>query len=173
MDKLSKHGSLFDFVTMIAVAAGVIYGAIEVRNLREAREREAMFRLFEIGESESYINALMFVRNLPDSLTRPQLDSAIKANEAAVRYIGTTWEGLGLLVYRRQVPLPSVDELYAGPILLSWNKLKPWIEDRRRTGNRQSFYEWFQWLAERLNEYEKDGERTPAYIAHKNWKWQK
>ncbi len=168
-----KHKWVFDFVTMIAVVTGVIYGAIEIHNFSEEHESEAIFRLFEIGESETYSNALTFVRNLPDTATFVHLDSLIKNNEAAVRYLGTTWEGLGLLIYHRQIPLPWVDALYGGPILLSWNKLKPWIGEHRRTDNRLYLYEWFEWLADRLSEYEKDGARSPATVAYKNWQWNK
>lgn len=166
-----KHSWLFDFVTMVAVVSGVIYGAIEVGNLREAREREAMIRLYEIGEAEAYVNAVTLVINLPDTLTAIQMNRIVKENETTIRYLWTTFEGLGVLVYRKQIPLPWVDELYGGPIMTTFRKLKPWIEYRRIETHRQSYNEWYQWLAERLAEYEKDGERTPAHIAHKDWKW--
>jgi hypothetical protein len=35
---------------------------------------------------------------------------------------------------------------------------------------RDTFMEWFQWLAERMLEREQAEEPVPAYLAHRGWK---
>jgi hypothetical protein len=74
------------------------------------------------------------------------------------------------MVFRREVTLDLVDDFFSGPILLSWQKLKVYSEECRRTLNRETFNEWFHWLAERMMEREKLSPPVPAYIAHRTWR---
>ena len=66
-------------------------------------------------------------------------------------------------------PGAMVDDFFSGPIL-SWQKLKVFSEEWRRTLNRETGNEWFHWLAERLMEREKLSPPVPAYIAHRSWR---
>ena len=54
----------------------------------------------------------------------------------------------------------------SGPAL--WRKLAPWVEMLRDEQEAQTMFEWFQWLAERLegNNMPTD---IPAYEEHKDW----
>jgi hypothetical protein len=75
-----------------------------------------------------------------------------------------------VLVFRREVTLEMVDNFFSGPILLSWQKLKVYSEEWRRTLKRETFNEWFHWLVERMMEREKLSPPVPAYIAHRTWR---
>jgi hypothetical protein len=50
-----------------------------------------------------------------------------------------------------------------------WKRLAPWVIQLRREQSRQSVYEWFQWLVERLGERER---RTTvgAYVRFRDWR---
>lgn len=54
----------------------------------------------------------------------------------------------------------------SGPAL--WRKLAPWVEMLREEQEAPSVFEWFQWLAERLDGNHVPNE-NPAYEAHKDW----
>jgi hypothetical protein len=90
--------------------------------------------------------------------------------EDAVYLVSLTWESLGVLVYRRQVTLDLVDDFFSGPLVISWQKLKVYSEEWRRTLNRETGNEWFHWLAERMLEREKTSPPIPAYVAHRHWR---
>ena len=81
----------------------------------------------------------------------------------------TTWESLGILVYRGEVDLDLVDEFFSGPIKVSWRKLQGHVLGEREMLGRETIEEWFQWLTERLAERESERPRVPAHIAHKYW----
>src|SRR4029077_9356821 len=90
--------------------------------------------------------------------------------EDAVYLVSLTWESLGVLVFRHEVTLDLVDDFFSGPIVLSWQKLKVYSEEWRRTLNRETGNEWFHWLAERMMEREKLSPPAPAYVAHRTWR---
>jgi hypothetical protein len=53
---------------------------------------------------------------------------------------------------------------------VSWRKLHGYVEEDRHDLRRETVWEWFQWLAERMSEHEKQTPPVPAHIAHKDWK---
>jgi hypothetical protein len=98
-----------------------------------------------------------------------ELRSGPKEIEDAAVFIGTTLETIGVLVHRRMVPLDLVDDLMGDAIVNFWSPLKDWVETMRREQSRESFYEWFQWLVERLAERER--RRTVgAHVRYATWK---
>jgi hypothetical protein len=72
--------------------------------------------------------------------------------------------------FSRQFTIDVVDDFFSGPILISWRKLLPYTTDLRQRYQRETWSEWFQWLAERMMERESKTAAVPAYIAHRDWK---
>ena len=87
------------------------------------------------------------------------------ANTLMVQY-----EFLGVLVYQRMVPLDTLDILVGGIIRASWRRLRVYIELQRDERNLPNIAEWFQWLAERLEEYGRPEKALGTHIAFKDWK---
>ena len=113
--------------------------------------------------------ALNRLVDLPDGLSKQQLEKHLGQDMKFISLLMTTWEGLGILTYRREVSLEILEDFFSGPIALSWQKLRRTVEEMRRIGGRDTYYEWFQWLAERLEERETAAIPIPANIEHRNW----
>ena len=79
------------------------------------------------------------------------------------------YETLGYLVYRGIMPIELVEELVGGVGVHLWNRLRPWAESIRAEQGQPLLLEWFQWLAERLQERNRP-QATPAYIRLQSWK---
>ena len=79
-----------------------------------------------------------------------------------------TFEALGVMVYRRDVSLEMVDELFRFGTLQTWKKMKPLTLDIRETTGYSGWNEWHQWLAERLMEKSQE-QPVPAYEAYSDW----
>ena len=73
-------------------------------------------------------------------------------------------------MFNREFSIDLIDQAYSGPILISWSKLERYITDLRNDLNRETFFEWFQWLAERIKEREDLKPAVPAYIEHSKWR---
>jgi hypothetical protein len=52
--------------------------------------------------------------------------------------------------------------------VILWRKLRPWVEAGRIEGRHPLLFEWFQWLAERL-EARGRPTQTPAFLKHRDW----
>jgi hypothetical protein len=162
--------TIANLINALAVTAGVIFAASQISYYRQRRRREAMLELVRSFQSPAFTSALRRVFSLPDGADSQKIREVLGPDgEDAVYLVALTWESLGVLVFHREVTLDLVDDFFSGPIVLSWQKLKVYSEEWRRTLNRETGNEWFHWLAERMMEREKLSPPVPAYIAHRTW----
>src|SRR5437879_12999060 len=163
--------TIANLINASAVTARGSFAAAPIRQYRQRRERDAMLELVRSFQSPAFTSALRRVLSLPDGADTRKIREVLGPDgEDAVYLVSLTWESLGVLVFRREVTLDLVDDFFSGPILLSWQKLKVYSEEWRRALNRDTFSEWFHWLAERMMEREKLSPPVPAYIAHRTWR---
>lgn len=163
--------TLANLINAIAVTAGVIFAAAQIRQYRQRRQRDAMLELVRSFQSPAFTAALRRVLSLPDGADAAKIREVLGPDgEDAVYLVSLTWESLGVLVFRRQITLDLVDDFFSGPLVISWQKLEVYSEEWRHTLNRETGNEWFHWLAERMLEREKTSPPIPAYVAHRRWR---
>jgi hypothetical protein len=142
--------TLANLINAFAVTAGVIFAAAQIRYYRQRRRRESMLELVRSFQSPAFTSALRRVLSLPDGADARKIREVLGPDgEDAVYLVSLTWESLGVLLFRREVTLDLIDDFFSGPILLSWQKLRVYSEEWRRTLHRETGSEWFHWLAER------------------------
>jgi hypothetical protein len=159
-----------DVVNAGAVTIGVAFAATQLVDLRRQRKRDAMLALVRSFQSADFTTALRRVNSLPDGADRATIRAALGPDgEDQIFLVGLTWESLGVLVFRREVTLDLIDDFFSGAIVLSWRKLHVYVEEDRRDLGRETVWEWFQWLYDRMAERESHARAVPAQIAHRNW----
>jgi hypothetical protein len=161
---------IFQIISTSAVILGIAFGILNLRNFQKMRKREAAILMLNSFQTNEFVRGLLLVFNLPEPVGKAEVDGMPKDDYLALYLLLGTWERLGILVYRDEIPLDLVDDAFSGPILISWEKLKGFVEEFRANVRRDTGFEWFQWLAERMMEREKTTSAIPAYIAHKTWK---
>jgi hypothetical protein len=155
-------------ITTIAIVIGVGFGAYEIRGLRERRTHEAQILLANSFYTAEFQNANRKVLGLPDGASRANVDMLI-GGDTVFYWLGAM-EALGILVHHRQIPIELVDDFFSGPVVISWHKLEPYVEETRAVTQRATMHEWFQWLAERMIERERAKPPVPAHIQHRDWR---
>lgn len=161
---------IFQLISTSAVILGILFGLLNLRNFQMMRKREAAILMLNSFQTNEFVRGLLLVFDLPENITKAKVDKLPKEDYLALYILLGTWERLGILVHRREISLDLVDDAFSGPILISWHKLSGFIGQFRESAKRDTGFEWFQWLAERMIEREKGASATPAYMAHKNWK---
>ena len=161
--------AIFQAVEAIAVVIAVGLAIVQVRQYRREKRREAALELLHSFQTPQFAKALNIVFNLPDGLSKDEIETTVGDDFHLVYALMTTWESLGILVFRGEVDLDLVDDFFSGPIKISWQKLKGHVMGERSMLERDTIEEWFQWLTERLAERESQMPPIPAHIAHKHW----
>ena len=163
--------TLANLINAAAVTAGVIFAAVQIRHYRQQRQRDTMLELVRTFQSPSFTRALHRINLLPAGADRAKIRDVLgDEGEEDVFLVGLTWESLGVLIFRREVTLDLVADFFSGAIVISWRNLHAFVEEDRRSLQRETIWEWFQWLAERMIEREKANPPVPAHIAHRGWR---
>jgi hypothetical protein len=160
---------IFQIIEAVAVVIGIGFAMIQVRQYRREKHREAAMELLHAFQTPSFARALNIVYGMPDGLSKEEVEKFAGEEFHLVYAMTTTWESIGILVYRGEVSLQLVDDFFSGPVVVSWRKLENFIIGERDEVGRQTINEWFQWLKERLEETESKTPPVPAHIEHRDW----
>ena len=161
---------LLQAIATATVVAGAIFGAVQLRHARLAREREVSLEFVRLLQHSDFARALRLMYDLEPGLSHDAVEARLGGDMHHVYALMTTWESLGVLVFRRQIDLQLVDDFVSGSVLLSWRKLERYVQEERAARGRDTLLEWFQWLAERMIERESRTPVVPAYRAHADWR---
>jgi len=162
--------TIIQVVSTIAMTLGIVFGILNLRNFQASRKREAAILMLNSFQTMEFVRGLLYIFDLPDNSTNEDLQKLPEDKFMTIYLVLGTWERLGILVFRNEIAIDLVDDAFSGPIIQSWVKLGKYVEAFRVRVNRETGFEWFQWLAERIMEREKHGSAIPAYIAHADWR---
>ena len=154
--------------TAAIVCAGVFAG-LQVRQLYRQRERESAMQLLHSFQTPHFMEALDVVFNLPDGLSKAEIEERVGSRMTSMLVMFGTFESLGILISRHEMSLALVDDFFSGPVVLVWRKFRKYIEEVRAVSQRDTYAEYVQWLAEQFEKRESKTPAVPAYIALRDW----
>ncbi len=151
-------------ISSTVLIMGIGFTLIQLRHMRAARERGAMLELVHRLQTTEFARAMRMLFDIHGNSSKVQISDVIKRDPGLIYELLSTWESLGIMVYRREMSLDMVDDFFSGPILISWSVLEEFVYEERKRLQRDTTWEWFQWLAERMKEQEQVKPPVPAYI---------
>jgi len=160
---------IIQFATLATLLAGVIFGILEIRRARKARCEKAATDAFSICVQDAFAHAQMLVLDLPLDASPDQIRDSTDLRRAT-KLIVNQCEYFGMMVFFRIVPLRTLDLIVGGVVRGNWLRLHKYVEFEREALNIPAFGEWFQWLAERLEEHPQPERQVGTHIAFSNWK---
>jgi hypothetical protein len=166
---LSDLANLVEIVGIFAILFGIIFGVLQIRQNRIQRRDLAILECAHLFEDEQFAEAFRLLSELPNGMTQAQFAELDEKYESAAIRAAMKFETIGILVHRGVVPLSAMEELVSGAALAIWRILQPWIEELRVKRSYPTYWEWYQWLVERLEERQSQ-ERSPAFMAYADWK---
>jgi hypothetical protein len=152
----------------LAVLVAATFGTLTIRQWQRSRYLSAAAELVHTMQTPEFTRAIGLVMNLPERAD-PAVVQSDAESAAAVHAVTHVFESLGVLVFHRLLPLHLVDHLLGGYVRASWRRVKPYAEARRKEVGAM-FGEWFQWLAERMEQEPVPGKDVGAFVAHSGWR---
>ena len=159
-----------DVLSVVAVVSGLFFAGIELRHYRLTRDRESVLRLFSTFQTPAFVKGARAIAQLPDNLSKQQVEELAGEQMEYLYFNLASLEGLGALVHKEELSLAVVEDFFSGIIVLTWLKLRRYVDDERKALGRDTWLEWTQWLAERIMDREAVKPAVPAYIEYKDWK---
>ena len=158
-------------VQAAAVVIGVVFGLVQLRQIRKQREVQAGIELLHLLQAPTTAETLLRLHDLPENLSGADLEKRLGDEFGSVLALMAFFESLGPLVARGHVPIDMYAEFYRGPTVMVCRKLRRYVEEKRQAGW-PMLYEWMQWLAERM-EARTGGSDTAAFERFAGWRSEK
>jgi hypothetical protein len=64
--------------------------------------------------------------------------------------VGTFFEGVGILLYRKLIDIRLADDLFTAPVNMAWDPMKNSIIEARKEYGQSTIFEWFEYLYNEL-----------------------
>ena len=162
--------TLLDLIATTFIVAAAVFGVLQLRDLQRQRARESALQMLHSFQTPEFLSAINIVFELPEGLSKKELDARLGDKITCLLAMFGTFESLGILVYRRDMDIRLVEDFLSGILIISGRKLKNYLEEVRALSNRQTYYEWCQWLIEQVEKRERKVPAAPAFVAFRNWK---
>jgi hypothetical protein len=145
----------------LSFIVALIFGIAQVR--MAARDRKEHFTLDILGnfKSREFAELMCFMAGHEMPSTYEEMNKLPTEEWILIVQFSQQMESLGMLVAERYINIDLVDKTLGSFVLTSFDKLKPMILDTRQTTNDPFMNEYFQWLAEKVDERMKTKPRKP------------
>ena len=160
--------NMAEILGVIIVIGVLFFFLLQMRQIRQQRRELAAIELFRFFASPRFTQAYRTVLHMPDNMSAEDIRTKQAKLEDAAMLIGNTMENIGVMTFQRIVPFLVVRNLLGTSVVILWHKLENWVIDLREELGSPDAFEWFQWLAERLEQFEPE-EPKPAYEVFKSW----
>ena len=147
-------------VAAAGVMVGVVYYILDMRNQARTRQTDLVMRLYSTYGSKDFQEAWATVRELDFN----DYNDFIKKYgwSAAMSEVCIFFEGVGVLLHKKLVDISMLDDLFTGPVKMTWEKMKPMIEGHRRQREYPQFYEWLEYLYNEMKKREQKLQQSKA-----------
>jgi hypothetical protein len=166
---LDTLANLAQVLGALAVVAAIAFGVAQIRQFRQQRRDALAVELMRSIQDSEFTRSLRMMLTLPPHASVAEFRSRGEEFEDAAWALAAKYETLGYLVYRGIMPISLVEELVGGVGVHLWRRLEPWAQSVRDEQNQPLLLEWFEWLADRLDD-RKRPQAAPAYVRLREWR---
>lgn len=165
LDQFAAYAEILGTLTIIT---GVIFGWFQIRMYRTLQRDRIAINLMQTFYNPELARAVTLLQTVPDDISARDLQAGGPEFEEAAVIVTTSFETMGLLVYKRIADFELVMELVSGMVESMHRKLGPWVESKREQQHHPAWAEWFEWLA--VHAAKHNAEKPPAYSNVGDWR---
>jgi hypothetical protein len=160
-----------DIITIIANLAlalsfivALIFGIAQVRVAARDRKERLTLGTLEAFQTREFAELIYTINNLKTLTHWKEIEALPKEDQVKFIQFGQEMETLGLLVAERLINMDLVDKTLGSFVTTSWGKFKLMFYDARENIPDPFLAEYFQWLAECLEERMRKVSRQPYFM---------
>ena len=165
---LATLANLAEIIGTSSIVTGLIFGWFQIRQYQRQQRDAIATTLTRTFYDRDLAHAIALLQAVPDGLGGDELRARGDEYVEAAVTVTTSFETMGLLVFKRIAPLDLVLDLAGGIVTTMSRKLARWQEDMRVAQSQPSWGEWFEWLGDRARQAKHAAE--PAHVRYRSWK---
>jgi hypothetical protein len=165
---LEQIAAIAEIIGAFTIISGLVFGWFQIRIYRAQQRDRIATNLMQTFYSPELARAVSLLHQVPDGVSASELRKMGQEYEQAAIIVGTAFETMGLLVYKKIAEFDLVMELAGGMMSSMHRKLASWLEAIRIEQQQPSWAEWFEWIAKMADKHK--AEKDPAHKSIVDWK---
>jgi len=165
---LATAANIAEIVGASTIITGLVFGWIQLRHFRVQQRDSIAQSLSQTFYSRDLSASIALLQTVPDGIGLAELRDLGREYEEAAVVVTTSFETMGILVFKRIATLDLVVDLAGGIIMTMNRKLGRVQEDLRNEQRQPSWGEWFTWLGDQVARVKAD--EPPAHVQHRDWR---
>ena len=160
-------GLLANIALTLSFIVAVIFGIAQMKTARKDRRERLTLEALRNFQSREFAGMLLmtstakFPANAEEWISWPVDD-----REKFIQLL-QLMESLGILLADKLINYDLVDKTLGSYVATSWERFKPFVLDMREKLADPYMSEYFQWMAEQIDQRMKENPRKPFYQLHK------
>lgn len=143
------------------IVTGFILGWFQIRFYRSQQRDRIAINLVQTFYNPELARAVGAIQSLPDHVSAEELRNRGTEFVDAATIVTTTFETMGLLVYKNIATMDIAMELAGGMSTTMYRKLDAWLVAVREEQQQPSWAEWFEWFSKKAESFK--GSRVPGH----------
>nr|HEX4851992.1 hypothetical protein [Puia sp.] len=143
-----------------------IFGVAQVNTARRDRKERLTLETLREFQTREFVELMNYILRKDLPANREEMVALPGEEQIMLIQFGQIMESLGILVAERLINLELVDKTLGSFVTASWDKYKPLFQDIRVSQPDPYLGEYFQWLAEEIEDRMKRFPRQPIHVEH-------
>ena len=165
---LSTIANLAEIIGAGSILTGLIFGWFQINQYKNQQRDAVATNLAQTFYKPELAQAITLIQQLPEGISLDELREMGDEYLNAAVTVTTSFETMGLLVFKRIAPFELVLDLVGGIVVTTNRKLRLVQRDLRVELAQPSWAEWFEWLGDQVSRVKVDSE--PAHMQYKDWR---
>jgi hypothetical protein len=160
-----------DFITLITDIAltlsfviALVFGIAQVKAAARDRRERLTLETLRAFQTREFAQLLQYINSKKMPVSQKEMMGLPAEEQVNMIQFGQEMESLGILVAEKIINIDIVDKTLGSFVTTSWEKYKPMFEDVREKSNDPFLGEYFQWLAEYIDDRMKQNPRKPFHL---------
>ena len=159
-----------DLVALIANLAltlsfivALVFGVAQVKAAARDRRERLTLETLRNFQTHEFSELMYYIMSHKMPATQTEMRALPADDQVNFIQYAQEMESLGILVAEKLINIDLVDKTLGSFVVTSWEKYKPVFQDIREKAPDPFLGEYFQWLAENIDERMKKNPRKPFY----------
>jgi hypothetical protein len=152
-----------DLAIALSFIVALVFGIAQVKTAERDRRERLTLETLRNFQTREFAELIHFIGSRDMPASRKEME-ALPVNEQIIFIqFGQQMESLGMLVAEKLINIDLIDKTLGSFVMTAWEKYKTLFFDIREKQPDPFLGEYFQWLAERIDERMRDNPRKPFY----------
>jgi len=148
----------------LSLIVAVIFGISQSRSAARDRKERLTLETLRAFHTREFAELILHINLHKLPTTQKELYALPEEEQAKFIQFGQEMESMGLLVAEKYINIDLVDKTLGSFVVSAWQKYKPVFDDIREKTPDPFLGEYFQWLAESIDERMKNMPRQPFHL---------